>query len=242
MPKLKCPACRRAGESTNEAHFEIMGRADTNAVVRCVRCGQGFLKPPIGRAKPIPPAQWTEIVERHDSIMGAPPAPPELSPELEHRLERILVAAQRCHEVYDEARAVIPKTLAMARPGMEYLWTAAIVSYFCEADGVLSDADQAAYATFAGSVLDDLGIEQAVFTAKEVEYVFGPLKGTALGDKAKGTSATASLGMHAELLAEEVCEVDGPINAREQAALDDWRTAYEDMVLDVGGSSGRQGS
>ena len=74
MPTLTCPHCGASGESSNRQQFRLLGRAETKAVVRCMRCDGGFSKGPLSRAKKIPDAAWAAILNDIDPP-GRPTSP-----------------------------------------------------------------------------------------------------------------------------------------------------------------------
>jgi hypothetical protein len=75
---LRCPHCGQRGESGNPQAFDIRGRIEAKAVVKCMLCGQGFTKSPLGRGKPISNEQWSRMeaaFSEHVSRSFATPAP-----------------------------------------------------------------------------------------------------------------------------------------------------------------------
>jgi hypothetical protein len=74
MPTIKCPTCKRKGETglpwgrPGSVGPDILVKpgninGSTKSLLYCRRCGTAFLKGPVGRGQPAPAGMWPAFVD-----------------------------------------------------------------------------------------------------------------------------------------------------------------------------------
>lgn len=89
MPTIKCPSCKKPGETgppfgpSGSRGPDISVKpgnvaGSTKSLLYCRRCATPFLKGPIGRGKPVPSSMWSDFTEFMEREIAASDADMEL--------------------------------------------------------------------------------------------------------------------------------------------------------------------